>query len=869
VKKINCIKCDKRKGRRNCPAFGEKICRVCCITGHNSKECPVDCKYYPESEAKFDFKLGQMISWETGDINLFSDFLFLPDLYEHIKFELLNFELNYLDSQKLEMSLKFMLRKEFASDPNNLLLKESWKSSHYAKDEYNDEILYPIIGIAVPGRGLFSLTDENIILIPTLVWKGSVTHRIIVPPNQRSLNPFKDPDRDDATYFSVRNLFIFSKLIFNIPYDLKLILYGINEYDNIENLLSTKIGLVIPFGISELISPTIQINPNFKNEIKEHITCLPGKTRYYPGESPSGYHFIPIRGNERLIEGNQINLSFPCEFSGGPLISVWDINNYIDKPMAISILSHDRFINPWLLPVLEKFYGYIAFPVHLNVINFENDEKLIEVKSTNLKNGEICIETFEIPGKSDIIFSLTFRTLLDSLEKNNSIKIEVYYERKIVHADTIELEKLPKKDLLLRIHDVGHDWYRDTLEAIVCWVTPNNEKVVELVKKVKKRINGSLEYGTNPEIIIQALWNELKSLGFKYDDAPISIGNSQRASYQPINPPEVTINKRSGNCLELSILFASVLENLNLEPLIVLIEQHAFLGWEFQGNLYFLETTLIDSGKFDEAKTEGMTEYKQDGWKKSLKISQLRKDGFPEYFEDDTLKELKIEGKIHELNHEGWILFTENQNNKAKEYFLKSLKIKSHNPVAHNNLGVIYENEGEIWNAKEKYIKTLEQDPDYAAANNNLGNILLLEGKCDEALKYLNKAINLDKNYYTAYFNLGNTYYKCGKAFNLAIRAYKKSIAINPNYALPYCSLGVVYFDLGFYERSINCYNKAIELKPDYPEAYYNLGNVYARKSRNDEAIKAYEDFIKYAGDNYRNEVTNAKKFINLFNNIL
>lgn len=862
---INCIKCNKRKGKRNCSAFGEKICRLCCVTEHNSKDCPIDCKYYPESKVKFDFMLGQLISWETGDINLFSDFLFLPDLYEHIKFELLNFELNYLDSQKLEMSLKFVLRKEFASDPNNLLQKESWKSSHYAKDEYNNEILYPIIGIAVPGRGLFSLTDENIILIPTLVWKGSVTHRIIVPPNQRSLNLLKDPEREDVSYFSIRNLFIFSKLIFNIPYDLKLILYKINEYDNIKNLLSTKIGLVIPFGVSELISPTIHSNHNLKNNIKEHVTCIPGKTRYYPGERPSKYQLIPIRGNERLIEGKQINLSFPCHFSDGPLISVWDINNHIvDKQMSISILNHDRFINPWLLPILEKFYGHIAFPVHLNVINFENHTKNIEVKSTNLKNGEICIETFEIPGKKDIFFSLTFQTLLDSLEKNNSIKIEVYYERKIIHTDTIELEKLPKNDLLLRIHDVGHDWYRDTLEAIVCWVTPNNEKVVELVKKAKKRINSALKYDENPEIILRALWDELKFLGLKYDDVPISIGNSQRASYQHINPPEVTISKISGNCLDLSILFASVLENLNLEPLIILVEQHAFLGWEFKGNLYFLETTLIDSSEFDEALTEGTAEYKQDGWKKSLKISQLRKDGFPEYFEENTLRELKIEGKKDELNHEGWILYTESRNDEAKEHFFKSLKIKSHNPVAHTNLGVLYENEGEKGKAKERYIKALEQDPDYAPANNNMGNILLLEGKCNEALAYLNKSINLDKNYYTAYFNLGNAYYKCKRALNLAVRAYKKSIDINPKYALPYCSLGVVYFDLGFYDKSINCYNKAIELKPNYPEAYYNLGNVYAKKSENDKAAKAYKNFIKYAGDNYQNEVKNAEIFINL-----
>jgi Flp pilus assembly protein TadD len=246
----------------------------------------------------------------------------------------------------------------------------------------------------------------------------------------------------------------------------------------------------------------------------------------------------------------------------------------------------------------------------------------------------------------------------------------------------------------------------------------------------------------------------------------------------------------------------------------------------------------------------------------AYEVLKSLKDEFPEYIGDDDL-DFPISGEsVPGLNQKGWKLFEQGKNAKAKEFFLKSLKLKYNNPIAHNNLGVIYENEGDSQKATEKYIIAVKQSPNYPEANNNLGNMLLLERNCKDAIKHFNKALKIASNYHTAYFNLGNTYYKCKYPYNFAIRAYKKVIKINPDYAEAYCNLGVMYFDLGHFNLSEECYKTSLELKKDYTEAHYNLGNLYTIKSQNENAIKSYKNFIKYAGHNFPDAVIRAKEYI-------
>jgi hypothetical protein len=75
-----------------------------------------------------------------------------------------------------------------------------------------------------------------------------------------------------------------------------------------------------------------------------------------------------------------------------------------------------------------------------------------------------------------------------------------------------------------------------------------------------------------------------------------------------IRLPGETLRQRSANCIDGTLLMASMLEAASLNPGIVLIPGHAFLAWETQdrsGNWDYLETTLVSSKSFAEAQQVG------------------------------------------------------------------------------------------------------------------------------------------------------------------------------------------------------------------------------------------------------------------------
>ena len=99
------------------------------------------------------------------------------------------------------------------------------------------------------------------------------------------------------------------------------------------------------------------------------------------------------------------------------------------------------------------------------------------------------------------------------------------------------------------------------------------------------------------------------------DHTTIATLNAERftMAFAHGNPRE-TLENRSANCIDGTVLMASVLEAASLNPAIVLVPGHAFLAWESQaGNdsWDYLETTLIGSREFEEAQKVGRSRAEQ------------------------------------------------------------------------------------------------------------------------------------------------------------------------------------------------------------------------------------------------------------------
>jgi hypothetical protein len=98
---------------------------------------------------------------------------------------------------------------------------------------------------------------------------------------------------------------------------------------------------------------------------------------------------------------------------------------------------------------------------------------------------------------------------------------------------------------------------------------------------------------------------------------------------------------------------------------------------------------------------------------------------------------------------------------------------------AHNNMGDVYGQEGNIQGAIREFKKAIELKPDYAEAHHNLGNTYYAQGNILEATKYYEQALTFNPDLFESHFNLGIIYLNSGK-FDLAIEEFRHAVRIRP-----------------------------------------------------------------------------------------
>ena len=179
-------------------------------------------------------------------------------------------------------------------------------------------------------------------------------------------------------------------------------------------------------------------------------------------------------------------------------------------------------------------------------------------------------------------------------------------------------------------------------EFMGAWVTPNSQAIEQFLTAAKARAPGQSFPGPFSASLpqVKAMFDELKSTGVTYVMDPTIFSRLDRI--QRTRFPREVLASHNAQCLEGTVLFASLLEAIGLEPYIVLVPGHAFVGWgptkrdyATPGTLYYLETTLVGSSSFETA-MDRATERAQsnkaafkvpNSGSVILKVSDLRKAG--------------------------------------------------------------------------------------------------------------------------------------------------------------------------------------------------------------------------------------------------
>lgn len=102
---------------------------------------------------------------------------------------------------------------------------------------------------------------------------------------------------------------------------------------------------------------------------------------------------------------------------------------------------------------------------------------------------------------------------------------------------------------------------------------------------------------------VYALWNVLQKRNFRYSSVSNTSLSSNVVISQRVRTFEDALNSSQINCVDGSVLFASLLRAINIEPILVRIPGHMFVGYYTDSNrknVNFLETTMIGDVNLDD-----------------------------------------------------------------------------------------------------------------------------------------------------------------------------------------------------------------------------------------------------------------------------
>jgi len=152
-------------------------------------------------------------------------------------------------------------------------------------------------------------------------------------------------------------------------------------------------------------------------------------------------------------------------------------------------------------------------------------------------------------------------------------------------------------------------------QYIARWVTPHDPTVLQLVSSARNyvrrgRLAGyQLPGSSAPAVAVQVgdeargVFEAMRHLGLSYV-ASVSTYGKFTSHAERVRLPRETLSLSSADCLDLSVAFASAMENLGLEPVIVLVPGHAFAGVRLahgSAEILYLDLTVMPDGTFDAA----------------------------------------------------------------------------------------------------------------------------------------------------------------------------------------------------------------------------------------------------------------------------
>jgi hypothetical protein len=182
----------------------------------------------------------------------------------------------------------------------------------------------------------------------------------------------------------------------------------------------------------------------------------------------------------------------------------------------------------------------------------------------------------------------------------------------------------------LAVRDPKTGRWRDMTRYLGAFVTPNARSLMRFLRAAAElhprgRLVG---YQVGKEEVtsqVKAIFDALKQeADITYVNSVIDHTPEDGFSGQRVRLPKESLEEKQANCIDGTVLFASLLEGVSINPAIVLVPGHAFLAWETwrnSGEWKYLETTMIGTSTFEQACKSAESTYQR--YKKVERATRL------------------------------------------------------------------------------------------------------------------------------------------------------------------------------------------------------------------------------------------------------
>ena len=318
--------------------------------------------------------------------------------------------------------------------------------------------------------------------------------------------------------------------------------------------------------------------------------------------------------------------------------------------MSVNVSAMDSILASTYIQMPDLNMTFIDF----DITNPSDTARTVTVESEIQGYTEKAINTVEVPAHGNITIGQTPQL------RSSAIPVEMtsatlHYKVALADGTSIDEQTEPvkiyaKDTMVWSIYD-GAEW-NDMTPYIAAWVTPHAPDIDPLVRKAANYNTGKsmtgyqcgdsctdAEWEADTNAQVKAIFTALKNdYQITYVNSPLSYSRDTESS-QRVRLPSESISSKSANCIDGTVLYASALESIGMNPHIIVIPSHAFVCYDTKpdaaGQMACLETTMTGSSTFEEATAYANQEYQTEitngnfksGNSQDLSIAELRKAG--------------------------------------------------------------------------------------------------------------------------------------------------------------------------------------------------------------------------------------------------